>query len=43
MNKADLEAHVFKLERSLARVRAQAAELKKALKDAQQLANAKAA
>ena len=29
MNKTELEAHVFKLERNLARVRAQAAELKK--------------
>ncbi len=42
MNKADLEAHVVKLERGLARARTQTAELKKALKEAQQ-ASAKTA
>ncbi len=36
MNKAELEAHVVKLERGLARAKAQNAELKKALKEAQQ-------
>ena len=36
MNKAELEVQVVKLERSLARARAQTAELKQALKEAQQ-------
>ncbi len=43
MNKAELETHVIKLERSLARARTQTAELKKALKEAQQPPAAKAA
>ena len=43
MNKADLEAHVVKLERGLARAKAQNAELKKALKDAQQSTTMEAA
>ncbi len=36
MNKAELEAHVVKLERGLARAKVQTAELKKTLKEAQQ-------
>lgn len=36
MNKAELEAHVVKLERSLARAKTQTADLKRALKEASQ-------
>ncbi len=36
MNKAELEAEVIKLERGLARAKAQNIELKKAIKEAQQ-------
>ena len=43
MNKADLEAHVAKLERGLARAKAQNGDLKKALKEAQQPTNVEAA
>ena len=43
MNKAELEAKILKLERSLARARAQNAELKQALKEVPQPARAETA